>query len=66
MRDGLVTCAGIGVGCHNWLSLLILAAGPFAAFRYRIAVEERALTGQLGADWAVYRARTGVLLPRLP
>lgn len=61
----LVTCAGFGASLHNWLALLVLIALPFAAFRYRIAVEERALAGHFGPSWEAYRARTGALLPRL-
>ena len=61
----LVTCLGLGIALHNWLSLLVMIVGPLAGFGWRVAIEERALGERFGADWRAYRARSWAMLPPL-
>jgi protein-S-isoprenylcysteine O-methyltransferase Ste14 len=47
----------------NWLSLLVLIVPIFAAFLYRIQVEEMALTEALGEPYRNYMKKTKRLIP---
>ncbi len=59
----LLAFIGLGVCMQNWLSLLILAVGPTAAFMHRIRVEEAALAGAFGERYLDYMLRTQRLIP---
>ncbi len=59
----LLALIGVGFARRNWLDVAIIAAGAFAAFSYRIAVEERALTEHFGDRYRDYMRRTKRLIP---
>jgi protein-S-isoprenylcysteine O-methyltransferase len=59
----LLAFIGLGFAKGNWLSVVIIAAGAFAGFSYRIAVEESALTGHFGDRYRDYMQRTKRLIP---
>ena len=59
----LLSTLGLGFAFVNWLSLAACIVFPIAAFAYRIAVEERALTDALGDEYRTYAARTKRLIP---
>ena len=59
----LLAFIGLGVCMQNWLSLLILAVGPTAAFIHRIHIEEAALAGAFGERYLDYMLRTQRLIP---
>jgi len=60
----LLTVIGVALCWANWLALAALLL-PFAAYAYRIQVEERALLTGLGPAYSDYRARTHRLVPWL-
>lgn len=59
----LLIFIGLGICMQNWLSLLLLAIGPTAAFLYRIRVEEAVLAGAFGERYLNYMVRTARLIP---
>ena len=59
----LLAFAGFGLCLGNWASLALVLVPITAAFLWRIAVEEAALTGALGPDYADYARRTKRLIP---
>ncbi len=59
----LLTLIGIGLVTDNWLSLLLITAGGFAAYTYRISREERTLVRALGGSYRDYMARTKRFIP---
>jgi protein-S-isoprenylcysteine O-methyltransferase len=59
----LLAFVGFGLYLGNWISLLVLVVPIFAAFRWRIRVEEQALSETLGEDYRVYARRTKRLIP---
>ena len=52
-----------GLWTHNWVSLAILVTLPTAAVLYRIHVEELALIGAFGDEYAQYAKSTRRLIP---
>jgi len=52
-----------GIHAHNWASLAIIFVLPTAAVLYRIHVEEAALLGAFGAEYADYMRTTKRLIP---
>lgn len=52
-----------GIHAHNWVSLAILFILPTIAVLYRIHVEEAALLGAFGAEYADYMRTTKRLIP---
>jgi protein-S-isoprenylcysteine O-methyltransferase len=59
----LLTVIGQGLTFGNWLALLVLVGGVFAALAWRIHVEERALRSRFGADYDAYARRSWAILP---
>ena len=59
----LLAFAGFGLVMRNWASLLAITVPIFAAFLYRIEVEERALLEALGDRYHAYEQRTKRLIP---
>jgi protein-S-isoprenylcysteine O-methyltransferase len=59
----LLAFLGIAVSMGNWASAIIILVPIFAAFVYRMNVEERALTGALGQQYRSYMGRTKRLIP---
>jgi len=61
---GLLMCfLAIGLHYRNWVSLLIIVAGPTAALLYRIHVEEGALREHFGQEYVEYCRETKRLIP---
>lgn len=52
-----------GLHVHNWVSLAIILVPPTAALIYRMHVEEAALLGAFGSDYADYMKTTKRLIP---
>ncbi len=61
----LLSFLGIGLALGNWLSVAVLVVLPAAGFVRRIAVEEQALSAQLGESYRRYAATHRRLVPGL-
>jgi protein-S-isoprenylcysteine O-methyltransferase Ste14 len=59
----LILFLGYGLCLTNWLSLLVLLGCALIGLGYRIRVEERVLTAQLGQQYQEYMRRTKRLIP---
>lgn len=59
----LLTLLGVGLATDNWLSILVMVAGGFAAYAYRVSREERVLVRELGEPYAGYMKRTKRFIP---
>lgn len=59
----LMAFLGFALRLGNWAALLVLLVPIFAAFFYRISVEEEALRVALGENYAAYSRRTKRLVP---
>jgi protein-S-isoprenylcysteine O-methyltransferase Ste14 len=59
----LLIFLGVGVHSRNWIGLLIVMVATTAALLYRIHVEEAALHGAFGAEYASYARATKRLIP---
>jgi protein-S-isoprenylcysteine O-methyltransferase len=54
---------GLGLGLGNWVSVVIIMVPIFAAFLWRMRVEEAALLEALGEPYRNYMRRTKRLIP---
>jgi protein-S-isoprenylcysteine O-methyltransferase Ste14 len=61
----LLSFLGLGLSFSNWFSTLIIFIPIFAAFYYRISIEEKALIKIFGSDYEDYRNNTAMLIPRI-
>jgi protein-S-isoprenylcysteine O-methyltransferase len=59
----LLTFLGFGLFFCNWASLAIMVVPVYAAFLWRIHVEEQALLGAFGEQYREYMKRTKRLVP---
>jgi protein-S-isoprenylcysteine O-methyltransferase Ste14 len=59
----LLIFLAIALAERNWLSAALVLVFPVAAVLYRIHVEEIALNGAFGAEYATYSASTKRLIP---
>jgi protein-S-isoprenylcysteine O-methyltransferase Ste14 len=59
----LLACVGIGFVLGNWGSLAVLAAASTCGLVYRITVEERALSSDLGGRYQSYAQSRKRLVP---
>jgi protein-S-isoprenylcysteine O-methyltransferase Ste14 len=59
----MLVFAAIGIHTRNWLGLAIMLLPTGAALLYRIHVEERALHGAFGEEYAEYSRVTKRLIP---
>jgi protein-S-isoprenylcysteine O-methyltransferase Ste14 len=59
----LLAFLGIGIALDNWLSVAAALGLPLLGFLRRIAVEEAALTSELGDAYRSYKERTRRLVP---
>ena len=59
----LLAFVGFGLSLGNWAALLALLGPIFAAFLYRMKVEERTLIDALGESYVAYCGRTKRLVP---
>jgi protein-S-isoprenylcysteine O-methyltransferase Ste14 len=60
---GMLMYMGTGLALTNWLSVLIITVAGFAAYVYRVRVEEKALLQQLGAPYQSYMRSTKRFIP---
>ncbi|MES2390542.1 MAG: isoprenylcysteine carboxylmethyltransferase family protein [Acidobacteriota bacterium] len=59
----MIVFLAIGLHLRNWTALAFVILPPLAALLYRIHVEEAALNGAFGADYADYSRSTKRLIP---
>jgi protein-S-isoprenylcysteine O-methyltransferase Ste14 len=59
----LLAVMGVGLFLGNWLSFASLTVAWAAGLVYRIRIEEKALLGNLGADYRAYAATHKRLVP---
>lgn len=59
----LLTFLGLGLFLNNWISLIVVFIPVFAAFLYRIKIEEHALTEKFGQEYIQYKEKTKMLIP---
>ena len=56
---------GISISISNWLSILLMMVPITLGYLYRIKVEEKFMTDQLGEDYKNYQDRTKRIIPML-
>ena len=59
----LLCLNGVAMGSGNTLALLASLAATFAAYAYRVRVEDAMLVAAFGAPYETYRREVGALLP---
>jgi len=59
----MLVFAGVGLHTRNWAGLAVVLLPTVAALFYRIRVEEAALFGAFGDDYADYSRKTKRLIP---
>jgi protein-S-isoprenylcysteine O-methyltransferase len=59
----LLALNGVALASGNWVTLLASLMATFAAYRYRITVEDEMLVAALGDSYAEYRREVPALLP---
>jgi protein-S-isoprenylcysteine O-methyltransferase Ste14 len=59
----LIIFLGIAVSLSNWLSIFCMMVPVLTGFLYRIGVEERFMSAQMGSDYTEYQNKTKKLLP---
>jgi protein-S-isoprenylcysteine O-methyltransferase Ste14 len=60
---GILMNAGIGFGLGSWASALLLTVVSVAVYRYRMEVEERALSAAIGEPYREFMAARKRLIP---
>ncbi len=55
---GLVQYTGIALVLNNWISLIVIVSLLFIAYFYRMRIEERVLSKELGEPYLDYLERT--------
>jgi len=60
---GILMNVGMGVALGSWGSAIVLVLGAFAVYRYRIAVEERALLAAVGKPYQEFMQTRRRLIP---
>ena len=61
----LIIFIGISTSISNWLSILLMMIPVSLGYLYRIKVEEKFMTDQLGEDYKNYQERTKRIIPLL-
>lgn len=61
----LIIFMGISISISNWLSILLMMIPVTLGYCYRIKVEEKFMTDQLGEDYQHYQDRTKRIIPLL-
>jgi protein-S-isoprenylcysteine O-methyltransferase len=59
----IMVFAGTALSLSNWLSVILMVIPVLLGYSYRIRVEERFMTGQLGQKYIEYQKRTKQLIP---
>ena len=60
---GILMNMGFGVALDSWASMALLAVAAFAAYAYRIAVEERTLLAVVGEPYREFMSTRKRLIP---
>jgi protein-S-isoprenylcysteine O-methyltransferase Ste14 len=60
---GIFMNVGVGIALGSWVSALILLAASFAAYAYRMSVEERALLAGIGEPYERFMRTRKRLVP---
>jgi protein-S-isoprenylcysteine O-methyltransferase Ste14 len=60
---GILLNAGVGIALGSWASAGLLAIASFAAYTYRIAVEEQALLAAIGEPYRQFMTTRKRLIP---
>lgn len=60
---GIIMNIGIGLALGSWASTTVLAIASFAVYRYRIAIEERALLAAVGEPYRDFMNTRRKLIP---
>ncbi len=61
----IIIFTGIATSLSNWLSILSMIIPILFGYIYRISVEEKFMTKQIGQKYIVYKNRTKRLIPRI-
>ncbi len=59
----LLVFLGIATALSNWLTILCMMVPILAAYLYRIGVEERFMSDQMGSQYSDYKKKTKKLIP---
>jgi len=59
----LITFIGLGLAVQSWAAVVLIVAMFAVAFGYRMSVEEKILSSELGQDYVSYMQRTKRLIP---
>jgi len=59
----LIVFTGISTMMSNWLSIMLMIIPVFIGYFYRITIEEKFMTNQLGQKYLNYQKRTKRLIP---
>jgi protein-S-isoprenylcysteine O-methyltransferase Ste14 len=59
----LIIFLGISVSLSNWITIILMMLPVLIGYNYRIMIEERFLSEELGPDYDNYRTRTKKLIP---
>lgn len=61
--SGILMNTGLGVALGSWASTTLLVLASFVVYRYRIAVEERALLAAVGEPYREFMRTRRRLIP---
>ena len=61
----LIIFIGISTSLSNWLSVLSMLISVLIGYIYRITIEERFMTKQMGQKYTEYQSRTKRLIPMI-
>jgi protein-S-isoprenylcysteine O-methyltransferase Ste14 len=61
----IIVFIGISASMSNWLSILFMMIPIAVGYGYRIKVEERFMTEQMGENYLKYKKRTKRLIPMI-
>jgi protein-S-isoprenylcysteine O-methyltransferase Ste14 len=60
---GIILSTGMGIALGSWGSAALLAISSFAAYSYRMMVEERALVAAIGEPYRVFMSTRKRIIP---
>lgn len=61
----IIIFLGISLSVSNWFSILLMMIPISIGYLYRIKIEEKFMSEQLGADYTVYQEHTKKIIPLL-
>ena len=60
---GIIMFTGIGLALGSWFSFLLIAIASIATYWYRVTIEERALLGTIGEQYASFMKERKRFIP---